>query len=344
MNTGMPLRAAGIVRGMAAAMVGCTIGGTATAITLGGGGDARVVDLSQKFDLQADRATAAKTYVTTAGGGTLAKMKRVAILNFCTQFVYSKEGGAASGSRSFTYSQLASGSIPLDAARMQKVADDFYDQVEAGFRSAGLEVVPYETLAANAAFQKFAKDYVQGPQEIEAGGKEDRDSLVVGRAVAISAKGRPFSTDCKVKNPGSIGGRVQLSYQLKDIYLVSVNAVVDFAKMNAKSGFLTGARASIENGEHLVPGDTQYHITGIMQPLYLNLWLKQAIVPAQSPFGATATVAEQTKKEVSLDEKQATRSESSAQQGAFDSNLYYENATSHLAALNDMMIATLKTK
>ena len=47
-----------------AALLTCT---SAYAITIGGGGDAKEVDLSQTFDLSADRATAAKTYIVARG-------------------------------------------------------------------------------------------------------------------------------------------------------------------------------------------------------------------------------------------------------------------------------------
>ena len=129
----------------------------ANAVTLGSGGDARTVDLGQTFDLAGDRHAAAQTYVVTAGPGKFEKMRKVAILNFCTQFVYSKSARGTSSGANMFYQRSSDGGIDLDLARMTQISNDLYDQVEAGLRAAGLELVPFETLAANPAFQKFAR-------------------------------------------------------------------------------------------------------------------------------------------------------------------------------------------
>lgn len=314
----------------------------AQAVTLGSGGDPRPVDLSQTFDLQSDRAAAAQTYVVTAGPGKFAKMKRVAILNFCSQFMYSKKALGVSSGASTVYSKTSEGGIPLDLARMQAVADGLYDQVESGLRAAGLEVVPYETLAADPAFQKFSRGYVTEPQEMDVGGKTDSNSVVEGRAVVISAKGRPFSTDCRMQVPSTTGARVQLSYQLKDIYLLSVNTLVDFAVART-NGKWSGAKADLDYAQFVVPGATQYHFTGIMQPLYLNLWLKQAIVATGNPFAVGAAEKTGSSRDTSLDGSQSTTTTTSAADVGYDANLYYANAASHLAALNEMFLAVLKS-
>ena len=68
----------------------------AYAFTLGGGGDARPLDPSQTFDFAANPATVAGTYLATQADGKLKGIKRVAITNFCVQFVYGKEAHAAS--------------------------------------------------------------------------------------------------------------------------------------------------------------------------------------------------------------------------------------------------------
>lgn len=326
-----------------ASLFACCLSLDSQAITLGGGGDARAVDLSQVFDLNADRAASAQTYVVTAGGGKFAKMKRVAILNYCSQFMYSKKATGASAGPSTVYTQLSEGGIPLDLARMQAVADELYDQVESGLRAAGLEVVPYEALAADPAFQRFAKSYVTGPQDLDVGGKSDANSAVEGRAVVISAKGRPFSTDCRMQNPSTTGARVQLSYQLKDVYLLAVNTLVDFARART-NGRWSGAKADLDYAQFIVPGATQYHFTGIMQPLYLNLWLKQAIVPSQNPFAAGAERQTGTSTTASVDGSQATRTATSATDVGYDADLYYGNAASHLAAMNEMFLAVLKAQ
>jgi hypothetical protein len=324
------------------AAIGCM--SPTAALTLGGGGDARKVDLSQTYDLAADPATAAQTYVTTAGSGKFQKMKRVGILNFCTQFMYSKSALGASSGASMTYTQTSEGGIPLDLAKMTAVADGLYDQLVASLEAAGLEVVPYETIAAAPAFQKYAKNFVTGPHEVEVGGKEDRSTSTSGSAVVISAKGRPFSLDCRVQNPSQTGDRIQMSYQLKDVYLLSVNTLVDFADAKAKGGFWSGAKADLAYGEFIVPGATQYHFTGIMQPMYVNVWLKQAVVAAQSPFTVGDMQRTGVERESSIDGGRTSTTEKSSADVAFDSGLYYSNAAGCLKAVNDMFIAVLKAQ
>jgi hypothetical protein len=226
---------------------------------------------------------------------------------------------------------------------MTAVSDGLYDQVEAGLRAAGLEVVPYEVLSSQPAFQKYTRNYVSGPQEVDIGGKSDRNSAVEGRAVVISAKGRPFSTDCRVQNPSQTGERIQLSYQLKDIYLLSVNTLIDFANATAKGGLLSGARAKLDYGQYVVPGITQYHFTGIMQPMYVNVWLKQAIVAPASPFTLGGTTQTTVEHDASIDGSQASRSTTTASDVGFDADVYYSNAASHLEAANDMFLEVLKS-
>jgi hypothetical protein len=316
----------------------------ANAVTLGGGGDPRPVDLSQTFDIASDRAVESKTYVVTAGSGKFEKMRRVAILNFCSQFMFSKSALGASSGSSITYTRASEGGIPLDLDRMTAVADGLYERIEAGLRAAGLEVVPYETLSSLPAFQKYARNYVTGPQEMDIGGKSDRNSVVEGRAVVISAKGRPFSTDCRVQSPSQTGDRIQLSYQLKDIYLLSVNTLIDFASATAKGGLLSGARAKLDYGQYVVPGATQYHFTGIMQPMYVNVWLKQAIVAADSPLAVGRVEQTEVEREASIDGSQGSRTTTTTSEVGFDADLYYSNAASYLEAANDMFLEVLKSK
>jgi hypothetical protein len=320
----------------------------AGAITLGGGGDPREVNLAETFDPAVDSATAAQTYMTTEGGGKFAKIKRVAILNFCTQFVYAKSAEGSSSGATRTYTASTDGGIPggLDLERMQHVSDVFYDSVEAGLAAAGLEVVPWETLAANADFQKYAAGYASGPQNLSRSVGLGKKASADEALVAISAKDRPFSSDCRVEQPSATGRRVQLAHKLKDIYLLSVNAVVDFAKPVAKGGFFHGAAADLEYGEYLVPGETQFHFTGIPQPLYLRAWLKQALVPAQNPFAVGAAASEGLTMERSnaLNHETTTITSGSSAEVRFDPQLYYDNAAANLQALTAMFLATLKSR
>ena len=68
----------------------------ALAATLGGGGDPRPLDPSQTYDFATSPMAAADTYLATQADGKLKGIKRVAITNFCVQFVYGKEAQASS--------------------------------------------------------------------------------------------------------------------------------------------------------------------------------------------------------------------------------------------------------
>ena len=116
----------------------------AGALTLGGGGDARPLDPTQTFDFATDPAAAAGTYLATQAEGKLKGIKRVAITNFCVQFVYGKEARASSSGYWIEYTQTATGAIPggLSKEKVQAVADAYLDRIEADLRAAGIEIVP----------------------------------------------------------------------------------------------------------------------------------------------------------------------------------------------------------
>ncbi len=171
---------------------------SAFAITLGGGGDPRPLDPSQKFDFAAPAASSAATYVATQAEGKLKGIKRVAITNMCVQFINSKSAQGVSRGSSITHTRSADGAIPggLDGARMQAVADAWLEQIEADFRAAGIEVVPYEEIAANALFKKFSAKYDQGIRVGISNNRNNQKADTGETSVYVSPKGRPFAMDC----------------------------------------------------------------------------------------------------------------------------------------------------
>jgi hypothetical protein len=116
-------------------------------------------------------------------------------------------------------------------------------------------------------------------------------------------------------------------------------------RSRAAGGLLSGARADIDYGEFIVPGETQYHFTGLPQPLFVNVWLKQAIVPAKSAFvvGAEDQTGVTRERDENLGGTTHTTTVASERKVAFDEDLYYSNAASHLAALNEMFLSVLKS-
>jgi hypothetical protein len=81
-----------------------------------------------------------------------------------------------------------------------------------------------------------------------------------------------------------------------------------------------------------------------MQPLYLNIWLKQAIVPTANPFAVGEQVKTATSRETSIDGSQSTRTTTSTADVGYDADPYYANAASYLAALNEMFLSVLKSR
>ena len=258
----------------------------ASAITIGGGGDARPVDLSQTFDLAAEPAASAQTYIVSTGKAK--DVKKVAILSYCVGVVYGKgvSGSSSGGTFSLTKTAVAGfpGGVPSSLALA--AADAMYDQFEADLRAAGIEVVPYEQLAAMPAFQKLAAKMATAPIDVE----EDVD-LGKGKAgtnlmVVFSPKQRPFLKDCRQEAPSTMTSKVKLGYEkdMEGITLATVKVTLDFAKPLAGGGFFQGAKADLQYGEYIVPGANDTGVQFMNKGGFGSYWLKQAIVPAQNPF------------------------------------------------------------
>jgi hypothetical protein len=313
------------------------------ALTLGGGGDARPLDRSQKFDLAADSAAQSATYVATQAEGKLKNVKRIAITNMCLQFISGKSASGYSAGGLRAYTRSASAGIPggLDLAQMQAVADAWYDQLEADLKAAGYELVPYEQLAGNDLFQKFSAKYEQGVRE---GARSDTNNSKGGTGetvVYVSPKGRPFAPDCGTISPASTSTFVRMAYPL-DAEFLTVSAVVDLGEARASGGLMHGAAADVDYVQHIRAGDSQFQFIGKTGP-GARIWLKQSIVPQNDPFtlGATST---QRSGAYDAASEATTMTTSSAQQVGFDEALYYDNALKHLAAMDRMFIAKMQVK
>lgn len=314
------------------------------AATFGGGGDARSLDFSQKFDLASAPDAAAATYVATQAEGKLKGMKRVAITNMCVQFVNAKSAAGQSRGGTRTYTRSIEGGIPggLDLDKMQSVADAWYEQIEADLKAQGVELVPYEELAANDQFKKFAEKYEtgvrQGVRSVDAGKGAAADESVV----YVSPKGRPFATDCGTISPASTGTFVRMAYPLNAEFL-TISAVVDMGQAKATGGLLKGASADIQYGQFLRAGDSQFQFVGKTGP-GARIWLKQSIVPQQDPFTVGATQQGERTGSVDAASGAVTLNSSSSQAVGFNEDLYFKNATDHLNAMHRMFLQKMAGK
>jgi hypothetical protein len=322
-----------------------TLPATAFAITLGGGGDARPLDPSQTFDFASDPAAAAGTYLATQAEGKLKGVKRVAITNLCVQFVYGKEAQATSSGPWVVYSQTATGAIPggLAPEKMQAVADAFLDRIEADLRAAGIEVVPYEELAANDLYQKFTAKYDTGIRVVQRETPAAKGGTVGENVAYVSPRGRPFAPDCGTISPASTGTFVRMSYPLNAEFLTG-SAVIDLGQASAGGKFFEQAKADMQLLEYLRAGESQYQFVGKMGP-GARLWLKQSIVPRQNPFvvGAAQTGDRTKTTETSAagTEVTTTRSTETTRSVGFDEALYYENASKMLEAMHRIFMTKI---
>lgn len=317
----------------------------AVAITLGGGGDARPLDPGQKFDFAASPATAAGTYLATQAEGKLKGIKRVAITNFCVQFVYGKEAQGSSSGSWATYTETATGAIPggLSKEKVQAVADAYLDRIEADLRAAGIEIVPYEELAANDLYQKFTAKYDTGIRTAIRETPAAKGGVVGEAVVYVSPRGRPFAQDCGTISPASTGTFVRMSYPLNAEFLTG-SAVIDLGQASAGGKLFEQAKADMQLVEYLRAGESQYQFVGKTGP-GARLWLKQSIVPPQNPFivgeAQQGETTKTTESNAGGTQVSTTRSTETTRSVTFDADLYYDNATKMLAAMHGIFMTKI---
>lgn len=313
-------------------------------ITIGGGGDPKPVDLSQTFDLSASPAAAAATYIVA--NGKPKNVTKVGIASFCVAVVYGKgvSGSSSGATLGFTKTALAGFPGGVPTGRVLAAADAMYDQFEADLKAAGIEVVPYEQLAAIPAFQKFASKMVTGAelakQDLDLGkGKSGTNLLLL-----VSPKSRPFLKDCRQESPGTMTSKVKLAYDkdMAGITLATVAVMIDFAKPIAGGGFFQGAKADLDFGQFLPASRTDNTATFINNTGTVTYWLKQSIVAADNPFRVGGTGA--VKRSGEYNELSGESTTTTEQQTTIDADheLWGTNAESHMKALGAMYVASLK--
>jgi hypothetical protein len=317
---------------------------SASAVTIGGGGDPRPVDLAQTYDLSASPATAAATYIVA--NGKPKNVTKVGIANFCVALVYGKgvSGSSSGATLGFTASATAPFPGGVPTGRLLAAADAMYDQFEADLKAAGIEVVPYEQLAAMPAFQKFASKMVTGAeldkQNLDLGkGKSGTNLLLV-----VSPKGRPFLKDCRQESPSTMMSKVKLAYDkdMAGITLATFTVTLDFAKPIAGGGFFQGAKADLDYGEFLPASRTDNTATFINNSGTVTYWLKQSIVAADNPFHAGGTGAVKRSGEYNeLSGETTTTTEQQIKVDA-DHELWGTNAENLMKALGAMYVTSLK--
>lgn len=299
------------------------------------------LDLARKFDFASSPASNLGAYVSTQAEGKLKGMKRVAITNMCVQFVNSKSASGFSSGGTRSYSRSVEGGIPggLDEARMQAVADGWLAQIEADLAAAGLTVVPYEELAGNDLFKKFAAKYDTGIREGARSSTNNSKGDTGETVVYVSPKGRPFAPDCGTISPASTGTFVRMSYPL-DAEFLTISAVVDMGQASASGGLLRGARAGLVYAQFLRAGDSQFQFIGKSGP-GARIWLNRSIVPQANPFAEGGEEHRERSGEYDAASGATTMGTTTTSAVAFDQDLYYRNAADSLKAMHQMFLQKL---
>lgn len=333
-------------------MVACTVAAMAwtgaMALKIGGGGDAKEIDLSQTFDFSVDPAVAAETYVVHTGNLKTEKIKRIAVATCTVGYVYAKGASGFSSGGSRSYQSTATAGFPggVPAQRAVQAINTFCWQVESDLKAAGFDVVPYDELAAKPAFQKWVKEFVTGPlpleEDIDLGnqkGGEAQNALIV-----LSGELRPFPKDARFPKPSSTTARVKLGYEkdLEGITLVSVNTTLDFAKATAKGGFWHGAKADIEYGQFIPPGEYLSNFQVFGRDGFRTYWQKQAIVAAKNPFKKEGTGKVTRDGDYEWGSGTTTLTTTTETKVDADHALWAENAEAQLKALSAMFVQALK--
>jgi hypothetical protein len=262
---------------------------TAPALDLGKIGVKQGKDGGKQFNFAAPPADQSAEFVHKTSERSLKDLKKVAIVNFLVEFTTVREAKVMSSRPGVQSTSWASFNVPdPDVTRYQKIADALYDRLVADLTTAGIEVIPHDTLKAEKKFQDFKKVQHDSPWVTSTKG---------GSSVFIGGKGMPIYMDNPeranaLKGMGlSLGMmlganptllEVKLSQELK-ANLLSVNLVVDFADMKTKK-FLGTTGIETTYDQFLHGDNTRFRFTGIGSPNGPALRLKHGMLAEHSPF------------------------------------------------------------
>jgi hypothetical protein len=313
-------------------------------MTIGGGGDAREVDLGASYDLAANPATLAQTYIVPRGKPK--NVGKIGIVSVCVGLVDGRSVAGSSGP--FTVSNSSPFPGTVDAKRLADVASDFRAQLAADLRAAGFEVLEHEDLAARPTYQKLAAKMTTDSFEVVDSYEVGKGTWANNRVTVLSPGGRPAFKDCRNIAPGTTMSLVKAGYEkdMDGITMLSASVTLDFAKAKAAGGFFRGAKADLDYGQYISPGIDSTAFVFAGKTGGGTLWLKQAIVAGRNPFaeGEKGSKSTTAKMDNEYDPNSGyTRSTSQSTSLHADMDLWYTNATSHLKALSGMLAQSLKS-
>lgn len=315
-------------------------------------------ELAKKFPpYQFDQPAAGQVarHVELERGSNFKDIKKVAIVNFSIEFALFKEVQASGGQTSLNTTgrdSAKSMQIPApDVARLQAMVDQLYARTVQDFTAMGIEVLPFDKLKATKNFAELAPAQHASPWVTDT---KDSQSVFVAptgmplymdnpeRADFMKGLGFTFGTNTRLKE-------VMLTFELdRQVHLLSVNMVVDFAAMKSSGrSFISYAAVGGANLHHLHAGNTSYRFIGPGQPELLYARLKQPLVSDVRLIAETNVALGQTSSQTlsagGVTTTTTTTGTASGTRGAdaFDLDTYYRRSADLLGAAREMFALEL---
>jgi hypothetical protein len=231
------------------------------------------------------------------------------------------------------------------------MVDQLYARTVQDFTAMGIEVLPFDKLKATKNFAELAPAQHASPWVTDT---KDSQSVFVAptgmplymdnpeRADFMKGLGFTFGTNTRLKE-------VMLTFELdRQVHLLSVNMVVDFAAMKTSGrSFISYAAAGGANLHHLHAGNTSYRFIGPGQPELLYARLKQPLVSDVRLIAETNVALGQTSSQTlsagGVTTTTTTTGTASGTRGAdaFDLDTYYRCSADLLGAAREMFALEL---
>lgn len=214
------------------------------------------------FDPAGDPAKQAATFLKGSKLEALGGAKRVAISQFRVEFMVENKGGAGSSSSAgWTSSKSDITLVGVSDEMRQAITDQLYDRLVQDLTGAGVEIVPYETLAADENYKSMEKIFRRTQEPL---------GMQAGKSVFVGAHGTPYYLTNDDKHIGlgtALGGfstvqpqniepRIAESLQAT---VLRATLSVKFADVKASGGmFKMGSSVETSEGLAWVPEQTQF--------------------------------------------------------------------------------------
>ena len=214
------------------------------------------------FDPAGDPAQQAATFLKGSKLEALGGAKRVAISQFRVEFMVENSGKASSSSSAgWTSSSTEITLVGVNAEMRQAITDQLYDRLVQELTSAGVEVLPYETLSADENYKSMERIFKRTQEPV---------GMQAGKSVFVGPHGMPYYMTNDDKHIGlgaALGGFSTVQPQnIEPRIAESLQATVLRATMSVKfadvkkSGGMFRMGSSVDTKEALawVPEQTQF--------------------------------------------------------------------------------------